>query len=119
LGVDFQPGAPLAPSAVSLARKTEKIARLHEHLSSVALAKEAPVLRSLGEGGRCLARAHREISPTLAEVAAQPHRPADSRGLHPAGCHPAARHASAVPVTPFSPTAIHAGGACTENHTKI
>jgi hypothetical protein len=129
LGVDFQPGAPLAPSAVSLARKTEKIARLHEHLSSVALAKEAPVLRSLGEGGpvlrslgeggRCLARAHREISPTLAEVAAQPHRPADSRGLHPAGCHHAARHASAVPVPPFSPTAIHAGGACTENHTKI
>jgi hypothetical protein len=53
------------------------------------------------------------ISPTLAEVAAQPHRPAASRGLHPAGCHPAARHASAVPVTPFSPTAIHAGGACT------
>jgi hypothetical protein len=40
LGVDFQPGAPLAPSAVSLARKTEKIARLYEHLSSVALAKE-------------------------------------------------------------------------------
>jgi hypothetical protein len=40
LGVDFQPGAPLAPSAVSLARKTDNIARLYEHLSSVALAKE-------------------------------------------------------------------------------
>jgi hypothetical protein len=34
LGVDFQPGAPLAPSAVSLARKTEKIARLHEQGAS-------------------------------------------------------------------------------------
>jgi hypothetical protein len=34
LGVDFQPGAPLAPSAVSLARKTEKIARLYEQGAS-------------------------------------------------------------------------------------
>jgi hypothetical protein len=34
LGVDFQPGAPLAPSAVSLARHTEKTARLHEQGAS-------------------------------------------------------------------------------------
>ena len=34
LGVDFQPGAPLVPSAVSLARKTEKIARLYEQGAS-------------------------------------------------------------------------------------
>ena len=34
LGVDFQPGAPLAPSAVSLARKTDNIARLYEQGAS-------------------------------------------------------------------------------------
>ena len=34
LGVDFQPAAPLAASAVSLARKTEKIARLYEQGAS-------------------------------------------------------------------------------------
>jgi RNA-directed DNA polymerase len=34
LGVDFQPGAPLVPSAVSHARKTEKIARLYEQGAS-------------------------------------------------------------------------------------
>lgn len=34
LGVDFRPDAPLAPSAVSLARKTEKIARLDEQGAS-------------------------------------------------------------------------------------
>ena len=39
-GVDFTPGARLASGAVSLAHKTEKTARLHGHLSSVALAKE-------------------------------------------------------------------------------
>jgi hypothetical protein len=34
LGIDFQPSAPLAASAVSLARKTEKIARLYEQGAS-------------------------------------------------------------------------------------
>lgn len=35
MGVDFQPGAPLAPSAVSLARKKEKIARPYEQGASL------------------------------------------------------------------------------------
>ena len=74
LGVDFQPGAPLAPSAVSLARKTEKIARLYEHLSSVALAKEEGASQErIGRYETHWARWLRSLTDRSAPAAPAPH----------------------------------------------